>query len=76
LPEVIIAADELKVIIYNKADFEWAESFAQQVKPTCKLYLQVEWEKRETITPYIVEYIKNNPKWALSVQTHKYIHVP
>jgi len=76
LPQVIEAADELKVIIYNKADFEWAETFAQQVKPNCKLYLQVEWEKRETITPLIVNYIKENPKWALSVQTHKYINVP
>lgn len=76
LPEVLPTANELKVIIYNKADFAWGESFAAQVAPTCKLYLQPEWGKAAEITPLIIEYIKANPQWELSLQIHKYINVP
>ncbi len=76
LPEVIAAADELKIIIYNKSDFAWGEKFAVQVPPTCKLYLQPEWSKAHDMTPLIVDYIKANPQWELSLQLHKYINVP
>ncbi len=76
LPEVIAAADELKIIVYNESDFRWAEKYALMVKPLCKLYLQPEWSRREKITPLIVEYIKGNPGWELSVQLHKFINVP
>jgi organic radical activating enzyme len=76
LPEVIAAAHELKVIIYNRHDFQWAETYAAQVSPNCKLYLQTEWEKRDTMVPLIVEYIKDHPHWQLSTQVHKYIQVP
>ena len=76
LPEVIKAANELKVVVFNKHDFEWAEQYASQVSDKCKLYLQPEWDKRETITPLIINYIKANPKWQLSLQIHKYINVP
>jgi 7-carboxy-7-deazaguanine synthase len=76
LQESIEAANELKIIIYNKSDFEWAESFATQVNPTCKLYLQPEWSKANVMLPQMVEYIKQNPKWELSLQIHKYINVP
>jgi len=76
LNEVIIAANELKVIVFNKHDFEWAEQYAAQVSPACKLYLQPEWDKREIVTPLIIEYIKAHPKWELSLQIHKYINVP
>lgn len=76
LPEVITAANELKVVIFNKHDFDWAEQFAVQVNKNCRLYLQPEWDKRDSITPLIVDYIKANPKWQLSLQTHKYINVP
>ncbi len=74
--EVILAANELKVVIYNKADFCWAEEFAEQVKPECKLFLQPEWTKSNQITPLIIDYIKLNPQWMLSLQIHKYIDVP
>jgi 7-carboxy-7-deazaguanine synthase len=67
---------ELKVVIFNKSDFEWAESFAQKVDPKACLYLQPEWSKAEQLTPMIVEYIKNNPKWRISLQTHKYLNIP
>jgi 7-carboxy-7-deazaguanine synthase len=76
LPEVLPFADELKVVIFNKHDFDWAEKHAANVSPNCKLYLQPEWEKSSVITPLIIEYIKENPKWELSIQLHKYIDVP
>ncbi len=76
LNEVVEVADELKVVVYNKSDFQWGEKFAAIVKKDCKLYLQPEWSKASEVTPLIVEYIKSNPKWELSLQIHKYIDVP
>jgi 7-carboxy-7-deazaguanine synthase len=76
LPEILPKANELKIIIFNKSDFAWAEKYAAQVSPSCKLYLQTEWEKSEMMTPLIVDYVKENPKWQLSMQIHKYINVP
>jgi organic radical activating enzyme len=76
LPEILPLASELKVVVYNKHDFAWAEQFAALVSPRCKLFLQPEWDKRSIVTPLIVDYIKTNPRWQLSLQTHKYIDVP
>lgn len=76
LPEVLPAAHELKVVVFNKSDFAWAEKHAAQVSPDCKLFLQPEWSKREQVTPLIIDYIKQHPQWQLSLQTHKYIGVP
>lgn len=76
VPEILPIANELKVVIYNKHDFEWAEQYAAQVSPTCKLYLQPEWDKSATVLPLIIDYIKANPRWQLSAQVHKYINVP
>ena len=76
LPEVFKAANELKVIVYNKTDFKWAEENAAQVSPGCKLYLQPEWSKQNEMTPLIIDYIKANPQWQLSLQVHKYINIP
>jgi 7-carboxy-7-deazaguanine synthase len=76
LPEVVPFANELKVVIFNKHDFAWAETYAAQVSPTCKLYLQPEWDKAALVTPLIIDYIKANPKWELSLQLHKYINIP
>lgn len=72
----ISLASELKVVVFNKHDFDWAETYAKQVSPTCKLYLQPEWDKSAEITPLVIEYIKANPNWELSAQLHKYIQVP
>ncbi len=69
-------ADELKIIVFNKSDFKWAEEFAALVKPACKLYLQPEWDKRDSMTPLIIEYIQEHPQWQLSLQTHKYLNIP
>ena len=76
LPTVIPFANELKVVIFNNSDFDWAEKYAAQVNSNCKLYLQPEWDKAAIVTPLIIEYIKANPKWQLSLQIHKYINVP
>jgi organic radical activating enzyme len=76
LPEVVPFADELKVVVFNKSDFEWAEKYAALVKPGCKLYLQPEWDKEAIVTPLLVDYIKLHPQWQLSLQVHKYINVP
>jgi organic radical activating enzyme len=76
LPEVVSAANELKVVVFNKSDFAWAEQWATEVSSDCKLFLQPEWDKAATITPLIIEYVKSNPQWQLSLQIHKYINVP
>ena len=76
LPEILPLANELKVVIYNKTDLEWAEQWASRVAANCKLFLQPEWSKSESVTPLIIDYIKNNPRWEFSLQLHKYIHVP
>ena len=76
LPDVVPFANELKIVVFNKSDFEWAEKYAALVSPQCKLYLQPEWDKAATITPVIIEYIKQHPQWELSLQIHKYINVP
>jgi len=69
-------ADELKFIVFNKSDFQWAESYAEKASSGCRLLLQPEWDKRDQIMPLIVDYVKQNPKWNISIQTHKYIGVP
>lgn len=76
LPDILPKAQELKVVIFHRSDFQWAEQFAAQVSPACKLYLQPEWDKAAAITPLIVDYIQQHPQWQLSLQVHKYIDVP
>lgn len=69
-------ADELKVVIFHKTDFAWAEDFAKQVRPECELYLQPEWSKEKDILPLIIEYVKKDPRWKISLQVHKYMDIP
>jgi len=76
LADIIPLAHELKVVIFNKSDFAWAEMHASLTAPVCKLYLQPEWDKADQMLPLLVDYIKHNPKWELSLQIHKYIQVP
>ena len=76
LTDIIPLANELKIIVFNKSDFEWAEKYAALVNPSCKLFLQPEWSKSTEITPFIIEYIQQHPEWEFSLQLHKYIHVP
>ncbi len=76
LPEVYAKANELKVIVFNQHDFKWAEEQAAKVGKDCFLYLQPEWSKHIELIPQIIEYVKNNPKWMISLQTHKYMNIP
>lgn len=75
-PSIFKQANELKVIIYHKSDFNWAEEFAEKMNPTCKLFLQPEWSKEKEMLPLIIEFVKANPKWEVSLQIHKYMNIP
>lgn len=75
IDSVLQQADELKIIVFNKSDFEWAEKYAALVRPDCELFLQPEWSKEKEMTPLIIEYVKQNPKWKISLQIHKYMNI-
>ena len=74
--EIYQVAHELKVIVFNKDDFRFAEEQAAKVNKDCILYLQPEWSNREKMSPQIVDYVMQNPKWKVSLQTHKYLNIP
>jgi organic radical activating enzyme len=76
LPEVYLSANELKIIVFNKHDFIFAEEQASKVNDNCELFLQPEWSNREKMTPQIVNYVMKNPQWKISLQTHKYLNIP
>ncbi len=76
LPEILIKANELKVIIFNKSDFEWAEKHASMVGNNCQLFLQPEWDQQSKMLPLIIDYVKQNPKWKIGLQTHKWMQIP
>ena len=69
-------AHELKMIVFNKNDFKFAEEQAAKVSENCELFLQPEWSNKEKMTPLIVDYVMKNPKWKISLQTHKYLNIP
>ena len=75
LDSVISKAHELKIVVFNKSDIEWAETHSKQVPEHCKLYLQAEWEKKEKMYDLILFYITQNSQWRISVQIHKYLGV-
>ena len=76
VPEFAEQADELKVIVFNKHDFKWAEQYAEMVGENCVLLLQPEWGKEKEMLPLMVDYVKSNPQWRISLQTHKYMEIP
>lgn len=76
LAEIYTKCSELKVIVYNKNDFKFAEDQAAKVGAICELFLQPEWSNREKMMPLIVDYVMKNPKWKVSLQTHKYMNIP
>lgn len=69
-------AHELKIIVYNKSDFTWAEQEASKVASTCKLFLQPEWSREKEVLPLIIDYVKAHPQWRISLQVHKYMNIP
>lgn len=76
LEEAYARADELKVIVERVEDFAWAEQNAARVRPECRLYVQPEWSVSEQVMPLLLEYVKANPRWNISIQSHKYMHIP
>lgn len=76
LEEYYTQAHELKVVVYNRHDLQWAETHAEKVGPDCALFLQPEWDRREEVLPLLLNHIRDTPKWALSQQTHKYLGIP
>lgn len=76
LDDIYPVANELKIIVYNRSDFKWAEEHAAKVSPDCKLYLQPEWGRSEKMLPQIIDYVKDHPHWRISLQSHKYMHIP
>lgn len=75
-PAIYQQADEMKVIIYNASDFAFAESFVPHFRPDCRLLLQPEWSRSDEMLPRIVDYVKANPQWQVSLQTHKFMAIP
>lgn len=75
-PSIYSKANELKVIIYNRSDFSWAEEHGAKVNEDCHLFLQPEWSKEKEMLPLIIDYVKVNPKWTVSLQIHKYMNIP
>ncbi len=67
---------ELKIIVFNRSDFEWAEKEAVKVSGNCRLYLQPEWSKEKEMLPLIIEFVKAHPRWTISLQVHKYMNIP
>lgn len=76
LDEVLNAAHELKVIVYNESDFNWAEQHRLKVKDTCMLFLQPEYSVFNKVSPLIVDYAMKSPDWTISLQTHKILQIP
>lgn len=76
IEESLQKADEYKAVVYHQSDIEWAALYAKDLKPTCKLYLQPEWSRSEKVIPLIIDYVKKNPQWSISLQTHKFLNIP
>ncbi len=76
LETIYVEANELKVVVSDMSDIEWAEECAAKVSAECRLYLQPEWSVAEYVMAEIVEYVKRNPQWRVSLQTHKYMRIP
>ena len=76
LQEIYQRADELKVIVHNSNDIKWAVQQSEHLNPSCHLYLQPEWGKKDVAMPMIIDFVKDNPAWKISLQSHKYMRIP
>ena len=74
--EAYIKANELKVIVSHPSDLDWATTHALKVSTNCQLYLQPEWSKSEKLLPLIIDFVKSNQRWKISLQTHKFMNIP
>jgi 7-carboxy-7-deazaguanine synthase len=69
-------SDELKLVIYHKSDFKWAIEQGKKMNPKAKWLLQPEWSRQEEILPLIIAFVKEHPRWSISLQTHKFMDIP
>lgn len=76
LAESLARAHEFKVVVYHPSDLDWMKGFVTGLTPGCRLFVQPEWSKRESIAPLLVRFVQENPDWTLSLQTHKYLEIP
>ena len=76
LAESLARAHEFKVVVYHPSDLDWMKGFVTGLTPGCRLFVQPEWSKRESIAPLLVRFVQENPEWTLSLQTHKYLEIP
>jgi 7-carboxy-7-deazaguanine synthase len=76
LPEWLTLADELKIVVNHKSDIDWAVNLSKQVKNNCVKILQPEWERSTKMLPLIIDFVKSNPDWRISLQTHKFMQIP
>lgn len=76
LPESLMRADELKMIVVNKHDLEWGVDLMKTTKSTCVGLLQPEWDRMDKVLPFVLSFLKKYPHWRLSLQTHKYLNIP
>jgi 7-carboxy-7-deazaguanine synthase len=76
IKESLAKADEFKAVVFHPSDIQWAETFLAELKPGCRLYLQPEWSKSEIVLPLIIDFVKRNPRWQISLQTHKFLGIP
>jgi organic radical activating enzyme len=74
--EIIKKAHELKIVIADLDDFDWALEYSHRVNPDCKLFLQPEWSVFRRIIPLVIEFVKQNPNWKISLQLHKFMRIP
>jgi 7-carboxy-7-deazaguanine synthase len=75
-PSVFAMADELKVVVYHKSDIAWATGFVSMLNPSCQLFLQPEWSRHGEVLPLIIDFVKDNPRWQVSLQIHKFMNIP
>jgi len=76
LEAIFPLANELKVIIEKDLDFSWAEENRKNISPDCKLFLQPEWSVYESIISKVADYVMLHPDWNISLQSHKFMHIP
>lgn len=75
-PSFYVHSHELKVVVYHKSDFHWAMEHGEKMHEDAILFLQPEWSKEKEMVPLIVDFVKRNPRWKVSLQTHKYMDIP
>lgn len=73
--EIYAHVNELKIIVVNQKDFEWAQMHAARCPEHTVLLLQPEWDSPQSL-PWITDFVKKHPRWGVSLQTHKFLGIP